>query len=101
MTQVLEYLVQVPGCLKDGHQIQRIERNFHAACIAMDQLHSEYQEYDAVLFEVSKKEIKRYRGIKPPPICPRGHSGLRDGKSVVFRNSQGKVQCGVCDYLGD
>src|ERR1035437_6104072 len=101
MTQVLEYLVQVPDCLKDGHQIQRIETNFHSAAIALDQLHSEYPEYDVILFEVSKKEIKRYQGVKPPPICPRGHSGLRDGKPIVIRNSQGKVQCGVCDYLGD
>lgn len=101
MTQVLEYLVQVPGCLKDGHQIQRIERNLLSAALAIDQLHAEYPEYDVVLFEINKTEIKRYQSVKPPPICPRGHHGLRDGKSVVFRNSQGKAQCGVCDYLGD
>ena len=101
MTQVLEYLVQVPGCLKDGHQIQRIERNFHAAALAMDQLHSEYPEYDVVLFEVSKRRVKEFQGVKPPPKCPRGHRGLRDGRSVVSRNSQGKVQCSICDYLGD
>ena len=101
MTQVLEYLVQIPGCLKDGHQIQRIETNFYSAAIALDQLHEEYPEYDAILFEVSKKEIKRYLGVKPPPKCPHGHYGLRDGKPIVVRNSQGKVSCYVCGYLGD
>jgi hypothetical protein len=93
--------VQVPGCLKNGHQIQRIELNFHTAASAIDKLHEEHPEYDAVLFEVSKKEIKRYQGVKPPPICPRGHSGTRDGRPVVTRNSQGKVSCGVCGFLGD
>ena len=93
--------MQVPGCLKDGHQIQRIERNFHSAAIALDQLHAEYPEYDVVLFEVSKKKIKEFLGVKPPPECPHGHEGLRDGRPIVVRNSQGKVSCSVCGYLGD
>jgi|SRR5665647_1881469 len=101
MTQVLEYLVQVPGCLKDGHQIQRLERNFHAAALAMDQLHSEHPEYNVILFEVSKKEIRRYQGVRPPPICPRGHDGTRDGKPIVIRTTEGRAYCRICGYFGD
>ncbi len=98
--QILEYLILVPGAKKKEHPVQRIELNFEAAALAMDQLHGEYPEYDVILYAVEKREIAKFRGKKPDPKCPHGHDGMRDNRPVVIRTHNGMVQCSICGYLG-
>ncbi len=102
--QILEYLILCPGAQHKGHPIQRIERSFESAAIAMDQLHEDHPKFDVILYEISKREVARHRAIKKPlldPVCPKGCSGSRDGRPVVIRTQKGLVQCSICGYLGD
>ncbi len=86
--------------MKNEHPIQRIERNFHSASVAMDQLHAEFPEHDVILYEVGRKELAVFKGKKPEPICPNGHSGMRDNRPIVIRTHNGMVQCSLCGFLG-
>ncbi len=98
--QILEYLILVPGAKQKDHPIQKIEMNFEAAARTMDQLHGEYPEYDVILYEIGRRELAKFKGVKPKPICPRGCEGKRDGRDIVIRTHTGAVQCSLCGYLG-
>ena len=98
--QTLEYHILVPGAKNNGHPIQRIERNFEAAALSMDQLHETYPQFDVILYKVERREIAKFKGKLPEPKCPRGCDGIRDGRSVVIRTHNEKIQCSLCGYLG-
>ncbi len=102
--QILEYLILCPGAQHKGHPIQRIEKSFESAAIAMDQLHEDHPEHDVIMCKIERMEVARFKGKKKPlpdPVCPKGCSGSRDNRPVVIRTQKGLVQCSICGYLGD
>jgi len=101
--QIIEYHVQAENSQRKGHPIRLIEYFEELAVAAFDGLCEQFP-YDTIrFFTVTKEEINTRKAAQmplPEPKCPLGHYGKQDGRDIVFRNSQGKVNCRVCGYVG-
>lgn len=97
-TRTIDYVVQVLGTDVEGHPIQRITNNFKDASTLHDLFRLQYPNKTIVILHTVQRVIVKTVPEKKEaaiPKCPKGHSGLVDGKNIIKETSAG-FYCSVC-----
>jgi hypothetical protein len=93
----LQYEIQVKGLVVDGHPHQLVFTDLTTASRVYDQLCKKHQNYDIVFSEYTKIELKNQKAkVRVPKECPRGHTGISDGRSILSQGTNGLWNCKVC-----